>query len=493
MSLNKYMHPRNIYKTPPNFKQLAIDFPEFRAYVKQDVSGKVAIDFKDIKALRALTCTLLKKDFGLDVEIPLTRMIPTVPLRLNYILWIEDLLSISGELDNINGIDIGTGASCIYPLLAAKSKGWSMLASDVDKESLDFAKNNIERNCLSNLITVKHVSETTRLKEAINDDPTKKFDFCMCNPPFFSSTQELNPTYKARRPDRPRPRNAFCATTGEVVADGGEVNFIKKLIEESQELERRIKIYTSMIGHKSNLSPLKNLLREADVVSFKQTEFYQGHTTRWALAWTYHDIDLRKIPEATVTAARKSKPKPPLQYELPTEQEVNLKDVSEKLVDMFNKLQMDYNVVKESKNVLGYCTTARSNTWSHQRRKRREQQRLNSLLNENNNEYKLSSPSTSSNDGNSSLDVQNASEQVAKMKVTSPSLKSPSKRELDDDGFYNYKKMKTDSYDDCYLKTSLVVRKNDSNIVIELLYLEGSAGKEGIHQVLQYIKNNFKL
>lgn len=63
----------------------------------------------------------------------------------------------------------------------------------------------------------------------------------MCNPPFFSSTQELNPTYKARRPDRPRPRNAFCATTGEVVADGGEVNFIKKLIDESEELERRIK------------------------------------------------------------------------------------------------------------------------------------------------------------------------------------------------------------------------------------------------------------
>lgn len=119
----------------------------------KDVSGKVTIDFKDIKALRALTCTLLKKDFGLDVEIPLTRMIPTVPLRLNYILWIEDLLSISGKLDGIDGIDIGTGASCIYPLLAAKSKGWSMLATDVDNESLNFAKNNIERNSLTDLIT----------------------------------------------------------------------------------------------------------------------------------------------------------------------------------------------------------------------------------------------------------------------------------------------------------------------------------------------------
>lgn len=27
------MHPRNIYKTPPNFKQMAIDYPEFRKHV----------------------------------------------------------------------------------------------------------------------------------------------------------------------------------------------------------------------------------------------------------------------------------------------------------------------------------------------------------------------------------------------------------------------------------------------------------------------------
>lgn len=115
------MHPRNIYKTPPNFKQLTIDFPNFRQHVKQELSGKDTIDFKDIKAVRSLTCTLLKKDFNLDVEIPLTKLIPTVPLRLNYILWIEDLLSIAQRNEHVKGINIGTGASCIYPLLATKN------------------------------------------------------------------------------------------------------------------------------------------------------------------------------------------------------------------------------------------------------------------------------------------------------------------------------------------------------------------------------------
>lgn len=34
MSVNRFMHPRNIYKTPPDFNQLAIDYEEFRRISK---------------------------------------------------------------------------------------------------------------------------------------------------------------------------------------------------------------------------------------------------------------------------------------------------------------------------------------------------------------------------------------------------------------------------------------------------------------------------
>ena len=63
-------------------------------------------DFKKPECLLALSWALLKDDFDLDVEMPLDRLIPTVPLRLNYILWLEDLLSSAGERQ-IRGIDIG--------------------------------------------------------------------------------------------------------------------------------------------------------------------------------------------------------------------------------------------------------------------------------------------------------------------------------------------------------------------------------------------------
>lgn len=65
-----------------------------------------SVNFKEPEAVRALTCTLLKEDFGLTIEIPLERLIPTVPLRLNYIHWVEDL--IDGQKQPRRGIDIGT-------------------------------------------------------------------------------------------------------------------------------------------------------------------------------------------------------------------------------------------------------------------------------------------------------------------------------------------------------------------------------------------------
>lgn len=70
-----------------------------------------SVNFKEPEAVRALTCTLLKEDFGLTIEIPLERLIPTVPLRLNYIHWVEDL--IDGQKQPRRGIDIGTTTTTI--------------------------------------------------------------------------------------------------------------------------------------------------------------------------------------------------------------------------------------------------------------------------------------------------------------------------------------------------------------------------------------------
>lgn len=470
MSMNKYMHPRNIYKTPPNFKKLAMQYPEFRQFVHQDLTGTITLDFRDLKSLRALSCILLKEDFGLDVEIPLNKLIPTIPLRLNYILWIEDLLALIGKTSNdIIGLDIGTGASCIYPLLAAKKNMWRMIATEMESDSFDCAKMNVEKNNLTDLIKLIQVNKDQFIESVISNE---KLDFCMCNPPFFASTQELHPFFKSRTANRPHPKNAFCAATNEVVSKGGEVEFISHIIEESQRLRDQITIYTTMVGHKSSLPPLKSKLRELKVSSFKETEFCQGNTTRWGLAWTYCNIDLRKAVDAA--KPKKLKPKPALQHlisfsEEANEQSINL--VADKLLAILNELQMAVEDVTRNKLVRRFVVTAFSNTWSHQRRKRREQQRHN-----------------------------NSDEFNTEMEVDNNNMLSP-KRKADDGCDSNLlKKLKIDNEimecEQPFLKFSITVRNEANNVYLEMdLHSEEEFGnkRELLHQILQFIKNHLNI
>lgn len=501
MSMTKYMHPRNIYKTPPNFKQLAIDYPDFRQHVKQELSGKVSIDFKNLEALRSLTCTLLKKDFGLDVQIPLNKLIPTIPLRLNYILWIEDLMEISipiNETRDIKGVDIGTGASCVYPLIAASKNKWHMLATEIDDNSIEFARNNVVANQLEVLIEVQKVT-----KDAFFDHITNEYDFVMCNPPFFASHQEVIFEFKSRKHSRPRPKNAFVAAPQEIVAHGGEVEFISRMIKESQTIQTKIKVYTTMIGHASSLAPLKKLLRDVDVVSFKQTEFCQGNTTRWGLAWTFCDIDLRKVPETTLAVQRKQKKEnTSFQYQITNVPEtVTLNDVHIKLQDIFTELEFDFRV-KQTKILYSYDIEAKKNTWQHQRRKRRAAQRAGNSSNDSN-ESKSPSMDDSGIEAlgnqNSPMNagVERTTELIEQMKV-----KSPKKRELDDDeGYYNNKRFKTGAESDenpivrrnLLLSAKVSMFKDAYNINIELSWNDGHGNRDVLHQILQYLKNNLKL
>lgn len=75
------------------------------------------MDFKDINALHAVTRCLLLKDFNLDVCLPKDKLIPTLPLRLNYILWLEDIFKAAECDQNITGIDIGNNRTQFTAIL----------------------------------------------------------------------------------------------------------------------------------------------------------------------------------------------------------------------------------------------------------------------------------------------------------------------------------------------------------------------------------------
>jgi 23S rRNA A1618 N6-methylase RlmF len=200
---------------------------------------------------------------------------------------------------NLFGIDIGTGASCIYPLLGVAMNNWNFIATDIDQDSLDYARKNISLNGWSDKIELVHIDDPSTILlfprvTGLNEEKSEKegqyvnskkegetnretFDFCMCNPPFFSSLEE-----KSENP------KAVCnATTGELVTEGGELAFIFKMIEDSLILRERITWYTSLIGRFVNVKLIKSELLKRGINNITTTVFYQGNTTRWAIAWSF--------------------------------------------------------------------------------------------------------------------------------------------------------------------------------------------------------------
>ena len=66
--------------------------------------------------------------------------------------WQYKPLSIIPLLTVFPSRSIGTGSSCIYPLLGCRMNSWRFLATEVDCEAVKYAVENVERNGLSDKI-----------------------------------------------------------------------------------------------------------------------------------------------------------------------------------------------------------------------------------------------------------------------------------------------------------------------------------------------------
>lgn len=304
-AVERIIHPRNKYSdNPPDFGLLASLYPSFQPFVFYSRDGRPRIDWTDFNATRELTRVLLHHDHGLNWWIPDGQLCPTVPNRSNYIHWIEDLLSSDtipnsrATADTVKGFDIGTGANCIYPLLGASLLGWRFVGSDVTDVALEWAESNVKSNpYISELIEIRKVESNEESKNGLavefNSGMTKSydgmpillgvvkdgesFDFCMCNPPFFETMEEAGLN----------PKTSCGGTPAEMVCPGGEQAFISRIIEDSVHLKNSFRWYTVMVGRKSNLKTLALKLREVGVTIVKTTEFVQGQTCRWGLAWSF--------------------------------------------------------------------------------------------------------------------------------------------------------------------------------------------------------------
>ena len=86
---------------------------------------------------------------------------------------------------------------------------------------------------------MKKVEEDTLLLGLVEDNTN--YDFCMCNPPFYSDHLEAQGITTSRSDDRPEPMSMSTASEVESISWGGEVKFVSRMIEESLVLKNRIR------------------------------------------------------------------------------------------------------------------------------------------------------------------------------------------------------------------------------------------------------------
>ncbi|TVZ51433.1 23S rRNA (adenine(1618)-N(6))-methyltransferase RlmF [Dokdonia sp. Hel_I_53] len=281
------MHPNNRNKDPYQFKYLRKANPKLSPYILDTDRGIQTVDFTNSDAVLELNRAIMLSDYSLNAyELPSGYLCPAVPGRADYLLYLKDFIN----KEQAHGLDIGTGANFIYPLLAASLFKWKMKGVDTDKNAIKNASLLIENNThLKGFLTAAHQSTPAHIFEGILL-PGEKYDFTMCNPPFYSSEKEA---FKATK-DKSKglklkevTRN-FKGQSNELWCNGGEALFVKRMIKESVKFKSQVGWFTTLISKNENLPKLKKQLEKLNSV-YQTVDMSQGNKKSRFLAWKFKE------------------------------------------------------------------------------------------------------------------------------------------------------------------------------------------------------------
>jgi 23S rRNA (adenine1618-N6)-methyltransferase len=290
------VHPRNRFRDGYDFSALIAAHPALGDFVAENAHGNDSIDFADPDAVIALNQALLKDGYGLDWSIPRGALCPPVPGRTDYVHHLADLLS-GGDDEGIPTgrsvklLDIGTGASCIYPMIGASEYGWSFVGTEIDKTAMHWARQIVRINRkIAPLIECRYQDNPAACFAGVTK-PGETFAASMCNPPFHSSAADAAAASGRKRRNlglgKSAPERNFGGTARELWCEGGELGFIQRMIVDSASRPRLCGWFTTLVSKSEHLRALKRQLRDVNVTDTGVIEMGQGQKKSRILAWTF--------------------------------------------------------------------------------------------------------------------------------------------------------------------------------------------------------------
>ena len=292
------LHPRNPHRFRYDFTLLTEKLPELKQFISINEHTIETIDFSDPGAVKALNKALLITYYDIKYwDIPQNYLCPPIPGRADYIHYIADLLGSSNngvvpEGNAIEGLDIGIGANCIYPIIGNAAYGWSFVGTDIDEKAIENCSKIISKNpVLIDAISLQLQSESRFIFKNIIT-PEDKFAFTICNPPFHSSQEDatkgtIRKINNLENKKTDNPILNFGGQNAELWCKGGELGFITQMIYESAKYPMQCFWFTTLVSKQSHLTSIYKTLNKANVVEIKTIDMSQGQKTSRIVAWTF--------------------------------------------------------------------------------------------------------------------------------------------------------------------------------------------------------------
>jgi 23S rRNA (adenine1618-N6)-methyltransferase len=299
------LHPRNKHRERYDFKLLTVTCPELGKYVKVNPYGDESIDFANPKAVKWLNKSLLKQYYGVDYwDIPTGYLCPPIPGRADYIHYAADLLGSSngGKIPKgfkIRCMDIGVGASCVFPIIGNKEYGWSFIGSESDPVAIESASKIVNYNAfLTRCIDLRFQENTKDIFHGIMER-NEPVDITICNPPFHSSPEEcqegtLRKLSSLNHKKITTPTLNFGGQTTELWCEGGEERFVRDMIRQSKQFGSNCFWFTTQISKQSHLEGVYEALKTAGAIEVKTIPMGQGTKVSRIVAWTFLKKDQQK-------------------------------------------------------------------------------------------------------------------------------------------------------------------------------------------------------
>ncbi|NRA11437.1 MAG: 23S rRNA (adenine(1618)-N(6))-methyltransferase RlmF [Crocinitomicaceae bacterium] len=299
------LHHRNKNRDRYDLDALTRSNPELKDHISLNKFGVESVDFSNPVAVKLLNKALLNHYYGIkNWEFPDENLCPPIPGRADYIHHIADLLAENNygttPIGNkITCIDVGVGASCIYPIIGVTEYGWKFIGSDISAKSIASAQNIVNSNpsIKGNIdCRLQKVSKNV-FHGIIGKD--EKIDAIICNPPFHSSIEE------AQKGTRRKVKNLSVKNvkpselklggiSNELVCEGGESKFIQNMIRESERFSKNCYWFSTLVSKQSNLKGIYKLLEYTQANQVKMIPMGTSNKSSRIVAWTFLSKEERK-------------------------------------------------------------------------------------------------------------------------------------------------------------------------------------------------------